>query len=125
MLEHPATSRIWQCDPDYWCPMMTDLFPDAVLDTIHQCRYGALWRKPTNFYRINTKPAWEASLRTCPGGVFCSETGRPHERALQGRMCAKAAYYPQKLAEDIAFGLVGHAPTDGLPAPIVEDMDEV
>ena len=86
MLEHPASSRIWQCDPNDWEPTAADLFYEGVLDTIHQCRYGAPWRKPTNFFSLNTKPAWEASLMTCFWGPACHGTRPPirQDPAQQG-----------------------------------------
>ena len=109
-LEHPLGSRFWHTSE-----VAALLAQRGVrLVELDQCQYGTIWRKATRLLLGNCddEDAERLQLRCCARGKVCSRTCRPHQ-VLEGagpggvRWTRIAQVYPQRLARDLAYVLLG------------------
>ena len=108
-VENPLTSLAWNA------PLMSDLcqLPSCQVATLHQCQYGAPWKKPTRLCCWGAGHFSPQLCKVCKSrNGKCSRSGKFHVK-LQGKKpgtqinwTSLAAAYPKQLSRAIAKHLI-------------------
>ena len=105
VIENPQLSRCWRI------PDLLALAARGGTVTVHYCRFGTPYKKPTKLLFGGPIDLSPLAAFTC-SGKLCQETGLPHA-ILTGKneygvfRTAAASAYPVKLAKEVAKLLIG------------------
>jgi len=104
VVENPQTSMIWNT-PEFASIRQHE---SVSFDVLHQCAYGALWRKATGMLSgfLDQRDRCRISQR-CHGGRggWCSHQHKKHIQIVGSAKYRASAAYPDNLAKDLAYVL--------------------